>query len=342
MRFKNFSFSKLFLNTRFSVFFAVVAAFFLWLSITIDLNDVITDTYEVSIENVDTPSWLGGQSFQVVSRSTNRVKVRVKGPVSVVSSMDDDDIEIVGSFNSVEDIKSGNYPVTLSVSNAGDFPGVTFTIEPQTVMMEIDMFTEKEFAVEAVAPKVTLEESLKDDMHISLPMFMDSKYETLKISGPNSKLELIDSVKAVVEKEEAVTKTKNYTANLKFYDKDGNEITDMSPYTFEDDKIAVVVLVQPKKTVQLVATFSNVEGNVVPSGSLSQETITIYGPSEVIDSLTKIELEVIDVSQVTPDNKVFMVRPVLPQSVHIDEVVHGDQEFFVTVTVSKAVTVPFI
>jgi hypothetical protein len=45
---------------------------------------------------------------------------------------------------------------------------------------------------------------------------------------------------------------------------------------------------------------------------------------------------------VTTNNNVFTVKPVLPQGVRIDEIMHGSEEFTITVTVTKHTASPFV
>lgn len=336
MKFKNFSFSKLFSNTRFSMFFAIFAAFFFWLAITIDQTDIITKNFEVNVNTLETPAWLSDElGLDYVSVREESVIVTAKGPNSTVNSLDNDDLRIAGDFSPVNG--SGVYTIDLYVSNAGEHSGVSFEIMPKSVSVKIDKNETLSFPVTAVAQDVTLDKDVGNDYRLSEPTFVQDKFNSIEVSGPVTELEKIHSVKAVVDNREAIKKASSYTAKLKFYDKDGKEITDTSLYTYSEEEIKVNIFVYAKKKVKLVPV---IEGNIsVPAGksivpNLSMNSINVYGSPEIIEKLQDIKLQTIVLSDESGINKEHIVKLILPSGVHIDESIHGSDEISVKVTIT--------
>ncbi len=308
---KNFSLRKLFSNKKFAVSFSVVVAFVFWLVIVIDQNperEITFNSVPVSISATGTN--LERLDMEIVSQDVgDTVSVTVKGPSYVVSSLKSDDILVTADLTNIE--TTGNYNVTLvarKLSGKTDYDIIS--INPSTANITVDKKRDEYKEVLVSAPNVTVDLSADPDLICEKPDVLEEK---IHIIGPESEFIKIAEVRAVVDDEIALKSTKTFIGNIKLFDAEGNEL-DKSPFTISTQTVDVTIVVNKRATVSLVPSFINKPAsspNLKYTIKLSSgETITeidIKGSPDLINTLTSVELEPIDFSEITLKNKKFNV-----------------------------------
>lgn len=326
---KNFSLSKLFSNRRFTVIFSLVAAFVVWLVITVEQTETRTATFaNITINIGIEDSFAGNMGLEVVSDDyVKTANVTVDGPNYIVSALKPTDILINADLSSVT--APGEYNIPLVAKAAGGSTGFTFVeVSPQNIKLVFDYVDTKEFDVVSRADFVTAAKGLYKDVPM-LNYIGDSKKIT--ISGPRSHMNLIDRVEVIVDEKAEISASQTYDATIVIYDKDGNTL-DNSYFTLPEEALKVTVPIYKEKTVTVVPIFTgepSAGAGLSLVSNISPAKVTVQGAPEVIDALESVELAAIDFSTIKA-GKSYEVALNLPGG--IKEV---DSISKVTVTIKK-------
>ena len=301
-------------NRKVIISLSIFLAFVLWLVIITQENPIRERTFSNLTLNVNMENTYADEnSINIVSDiSSQKYSVVVRGPSYVVSSLRAEDISIYVSAASVDE--PGVYTLEVSATRSSINYEV-LSISPSTVKLEFDYFDTKEFPVKADAKGVTAKEGL-----IAEPGIVSGiEGDVLKVTGPRSKVNKIASVVAVCDVNRVLSETETFDAEIKLLDEEGKSIS-LENITLNTEAVKVKVPISKKKTVPVIADFSN-----LPIGfnkdsvkyTIDHSTIDIIGNPETIDKITKITLSAIDISQVSANSKSFDVAPKLPEGVRL-------------------------
>ncbi len=309
---KKFSISQLFYNNKFLLIFSVVAAFVLWLVITLQQNPTRTRTFSDITVNISTENTVVSDlGLDIISGGVGeKVNVTVSGPNYIVSSLEAGDILVTASLANVSN--AGKYDLTLNATQNGTAAGYSIvSITPATIPVTFDYIDTKEFAVSADAEGAVAVEGLVVDT----PVVADSEFKVVSIKGPRTEMEKISKVVAVAKVDKTLAETEAFDADVKLYDANGVEI-DSSVFTLSANQVKISVPIAKKAVLPISATFEN-----APSGfanvkyTLSQTSVTVLGPEETVAKLKSIPLAAIDVSKLSVANTSFDVGLALPDGV---------------------------
>lgn len=114
----NIRLSSLIRSNKFLLGFSIVAAFVLWLWVSIEKSPVIENTIvsvpvQINLEE-SIPSQMG---LRIFGNTNYTVDVTVSGKKFIVSSLTADDIKVVAQTNYVD--SAGNKTLTLKATNEG-------------------------------------------------------------------------------------------------------------------------------------------------------------------------------------------------------------------------------
>ncbi len=308
---KNFSLSKLFSNRRFTAIFSFVAACVAWLVISVNQTETRTSTFaNITINIGIEDSFAGNMGLEVVSEDyVKTANVTVNGPNYIVSGLKPSDILINADLSAVT--APGEYNIPLVAQSAGGTSGFTFVeVSPKSVKLTFDYVDTKDFDVVARADLITSAKGLYKDTPM-LNYVGDSKKIT--ITGPRSKMNLIDRVEVIVNKEAEISASQTYDADIVIYDKDGN-IIENSYFTLPDEEMKVTVPIYMEKTVPVVPVFSGEPSDnagLLMVESVSPAKVTVQGPPDVIEALEKVELSPIDYTSIV-SGKSLEAQMILP------------------------------
>jgi len=122
------------------------------------------------------------------------------------------------------------------------------------------------------------------------PIYQD----TVLVTAPKAILESISNIRAIVDLDSA-DEIVVRESSLYVYDHEGNDITDAVTLSFDNVQIRI-----PVYPIRVVPIRPRYEGNpqrgfwLSGDVTVSPETITVYGPSEVLDSIEAIELSPVE------------------------------------------------
>ena len=122
------------------------------------------------------------------------------------------------------------------------------------------------------------------------PMYED----TVQVTAPKAVLESISNIRAIVDLDSA-DEVVVHESNLYVYDNEGNDITEAVTLSFE--RVQIRIPVYPVRVVPIRPRYEgNPQRGFWLSGdvTVSPETITVYGPAEVLDGIEAIELSPVE------------------------------------------------
>lgn len=309
-------FRKLFKNDKFVLVFSLVAAFVLWMVITINENPVRDTTFsDITISVATEGTAAGDLGLDLISISSKTASVKVSGPSYLLASLNSNDISVTLPLSDVTE--AGSYEIDLTAASA-KVGGVNIVgITPAKVTAVFDYTDTKEFNVEVEAVGAVAVSGLVADT----PTVSSSADATLSITGPRSELAKIYRVVALANVNKTLDSTQSFDANLRLYDAEGKEL-DKSVYSIPTDVIKITVPILKQKVVDLKVTFSNkpeyYEANDIPY-TVSAKKVSILGPATTVDDIKSISLTPIDFDNISSANKQFEVTPILPNGVKLAE-----------------------
>lgn len=197
----------------------------------------------------------------------------------------------------LNDIKEpGTYKVDIEYENG--LPSIEYSVNPAEVTVVVYL---KDNSIRTLSHKIVNADHLEDEVEISN---VELNLDSVVIRGADFQLEKVASVEAIIDVDKLTStdpgKQTLTDIALVAYDKDGN-IVDVEINT-KEKVTAEVEITSTSRTVKL----NFVPGKEVPFGKaisgykLSQDTVVVYGPTEVLDELEETGIDiVVDVSKLT-------------------------------------------
>lgn len=310
---EGFSLQKLLYDKKIILPFSVFMAIIVWLVINITQNPIREQTINDVPITISTQGTVVSElGLDIIGDYTDKVSVLVSGPSYIISSLSAKDLAVNVSLSDVTE--AGTYNLNLTASRNSSKTGYTIVgVTPDKITLNFDAIDTKEYTVVAVANGVAVTSGLIAEN----PVVSDSKYTTLQIKGPRSEIEKIEAVQAIADVNKTLSATESFNARIVLLDENGNQLL-KSPFTIEIDTIKISVPISKKKLVSVKTVFQNAPDIYQVDQiacTLSEESITIIGPPETVDTLDSISLAPIDFQNISPDNTSFDVALELPTAV---------------------------
>ncbi len=287
---------------------SVILAFFIWLGVT-NISDPIDyrtiSGIGVTFTNV---SYIegNGQAYEVAD-GFETVSVRVYASRSVREKLSHANITAVADLTQVIDFNSDPVMVPVQVS----VPGVSadnVVVTPRNIQIKLEDMKSKDFVINPTAGDTTPNIGYEVGALIAEP-------EQITIRGSESMVSRIDRVSAKVDVS-GLKKDANLQAELKIFDKNGDELTETqkSYLTFSVNEADIIVNVNLYEvdsdvSIEALAFGTPAEGYQVGEIVLTPSQIQVVGDPEALSrfraagNVVRIDREsqAIDVSGVTSD-----------------------------------------
>ena len=303
--------SGLFYNDRFVMLFSVVAAVVLWFVIA--ASDTESDTGK-TISDIPIQITLSDSAQQdglkIFDKSGEKASVTVRGNWLTVSEITKDDIQVTARQSSSID-QPGTYPLQLtarSQSMRTNYEIVQDSLDPQMITVKVDRLKEEEFTVE-------------DNINYNKPegyIGVQENFTPAKVtvSGPESDVEKIARIVAEYRTDDIISESQTITADLVFYDDNGDEIpkSDMEYVTLSEETVQVDINILKKAEIPVKATFSNKPAGFNDSTlvTVNPATLEVGLPERYVDVLQQVELDPIDFTSISPDQATVNCKIKLP------------------------------
>jgi len=275
--------------------FSVISAVLIWFVVAYTEDETISTVIrDVPVNFNTTTSTLARLELTPIMDSGMTVDVEVSGSRATVGNLAASDIRAEAKLNNVTG--PGTYEIALDVT---DYVGKAFEVKgviPETLTVRFDRYVDRLFEIDL------------DLIGLEIPdgFILDAEYlypGEVMITGPETEVSSIASVKAKLEFDKPVSRTQAYDVELGMYDSDGNMIKPL--YVEMDVDTATVTLpILKKKTVPITFDFVNVpEGFDVETlkHEILPSEIEIAGPEQVYSSVTELHLGYIDLTDFTPE-----------------------------------------
>ena len=267
---------------------SLVISIGIWVYMSMNSTNDTTVTVSnipIQIELSDSAKGLG---LQVFSGDETKASVTLNGNRTMLGQVNESDIMVTASANSVS--TTGNY--TLPVSATKTNPSNNYQIvscTPSSINVFVDYFKESIFKIED-----EVSYNVKSGYYASTSL----EYNQITISGPQTEIMKIKKVAAKAEITGELTESVEVTADIVLYDVNNNELP-QKLLTLSFDTVNVKVEVMPEKTVPLKPVFINKPNGLdITSDMIKIEPseILIAGPQDALDNIKAVNIEAIDFS----------------------------------------------
>ena len=279
-------------STVFWAILSVVLALFIWMYYSSNYGTEVTRTfYGVEISYVGRDAMRESQSLIISEEETTSVNVTLTGSRRDMSRLTSEDLKGVVNLSTVT--SAGYRTMAYTISYPTSVNSASINVEdkqPQTVGLVISKLSTRLVDITGRFEGTIAEGYALD----AAGMSFDPAYITL--SGPEEELEQVKSASVVVDRDN-VSASFTAAANYNLVDEAG-EILSFDDVSVDVDAVTVTVPINMTKEVALDvnivegggATESNVIKNIEPA------TITIAGDASTIDSINKIYVATVDLS----------------------------------------------
>lgn len=276
-------------DNRFIMLISVMIAILGWLVVktAIDPNSkALKKGIPVTINVEDTA--LGTLGLSVIQEKTERVDVEIQGESYIVGNVTAEDISVVAQIAGIS--APGIYDVKLEGVDKKKKGFDVLSIKPDTIRLKFDRLTTKVLPVELSITGLTIPDGYYLENEIINPA-------EVTITGPEVDVSRIYKAVVALELNETLSKTETIKGKIELRDKDGN-VVDVSHINSNSTSADVTIPVLKTKQVPVTVSFLNVPKNFPVNAltyTLSNETITVAGPVDLIDNYSEINLGYVDI-----------------------------------------------
>lgn len=300
----------------------VLLSFGLWIYVTNIENPI--KSYElnkvpVEIKNSDN---LKSSGLTLSPNQNFYVNLKIEGSSQDLFSIDKEDFKISVDLNELV-LKKGENKVMVRIEEA-----------PQDIKIKnstglIITINTEEYKTKEVPVKSKINVISKSGYYVATPIFSP---EIVLVSGPESLVDRVTSVVAEAEESNAVkTIIKNYIVIP--VDNNYKEVTGVQ---LSQKWVEATIEINEGKTVPIKINVIGTIQNDLKLKSISSDTteIGITGPKSILDSISEIGTENIDISQIK-DNTSIEVKLKIPDGILIH---NGQNNINVNILVEKKKT----
>lgn len=244
------------------------------------------------------------EGLRVFSQSYNTVDIQVSGNSMITRALTADDFEVSVTLNPVSTKLTGNTTQKYSAQvryvkrNAQtDYQIVSVT--PEEITLEYDRYKETVLNIEN-----ELVYTAAAGYYPGTPVL---SVDTVNISGPESAVNKVARAVISYNSSDPLREFADWHCPVQLYDRDNQEITNISEmYLSQDvDAVQVTVPVNPKKTVPLQVNYTHAPSGFSSSRvTVEPDSIELTGSAETLSSITEIRLDtIIDFAELDLDQR---------------------------------------
>jgi len=284
----------------------ILLSFCLWLYISNVENPLRTyELKNIPVELINENALIDSK-FAIMNKQQFTVDLKLEGPSSEVMKIRKEDFKIVADMSAYA-LKSGentipvqiiSYPENINIKNNG-FLGIKVNLEE---------LVQKEVTIKSNV-KVNYKEHIYEKEQTISP-------KTVKVTGGKSVIEKIsDAILSGEEKD--VDKNKQSDYSIKFVDSFGNEVNDVES-DIKTAKLSIVVTNGKVVPINLKTNGTIPQGFVLDGYELSKNGVNILGDSKVLDKISSIDTEPVDMSSLQSDSQ-MNVKLSLPEGILVQD-----------------------
>lgn len=275
---------------------AIIVAVVIWFILSITQYPTINKTISgVPVDFIMEGTKAQEKGLNALNYKDITVDVEIKGMNYEIGNYTSNDL--IATVNLDEVTKEGTYKLEIEVKSTHSTDKCSVvSVSPETIEVEFDRITTKEFELGAEAPLISADDGLT---------LKETSVEPSKITveGAEKDLENISKVTAQIKKSKKISEDTTIEADgLVFYDADDN-VLDSSKFTTKDQTYNVNFVVYKKKTANLSVDITGCPDNFDVTSlpmSLSEDSISIISPNLEDDDIEDVVLGSIPLNNITP------------------------------------------
>ena len=230
---------------------AIALAIIIWMILSITQYPTISKTVSsVPVDLTLTGTIAEEKGLSALNFKDMTVDVIIEGMNYEIGSYAASDLTATVDVSSVT--KKGTYKLDIDVKSAHSADKVSIlSITPETVEVQFDAITSKEFDLSPSAPNISAEDGYSLGTVSCAP-------DKISITGADNDLSKIAKAYAVVDNSMSLSEDRNMTTNkIVLYDKN-DDVLDSSLYQFPDEEYTLSFPIFKKKTGNLKVDFTGV------------------------------------------------------------------------------------
>lgn len=300
------TFSSLLNNNRFILILSLVIAFILWMWVAIEqspeIQKVITGVpVAIKYEN-SVPEKLG---LEIFGPSDFTVDITVTGKKYIVSSLKPEDFTVTANTSDAD--SSGKKTMKLIVRAKEENSDFTITSYSES---EIEIFFDWRKEVE-LPINVNIESTLTKFVPENHKLGdVVPSVDRIKVSGPTTIINQINSLNADINIDEMLTKTTTKQASMVLLSKENTEV-DTSLLEFSDENVSVTLPLLKIVTLPTAVEFKNTPtyySNNQIEYSITPSKVTAAIPVDLVDSMEYFVVDTIDFTDIYNKKNTYKIK----------------------------------
>lgn len=260
---------------------SLLSAMVLWMYVMAIVDPEETKLFENIPVTITNKNELNERDLVIYPEQELTTNIYVTGKLSNLKKVTKDDINVYGQINNPLE---GNNEIYLKVSTS---QRVNYDFKNPVMIVTLEKIISEDKSI-----KVDITGSGKNNVD---NIMLQDNIDKVSISGPRS---LVNKVKRVVGTVKVSGESNNFSQSIKLEPVDANGKV-VEGVELEKDSVNVNITLLTQKTVPITLKLSdNSESGV--NYTMSQNTVTIKGKKDIVDSINDIETQPVKLSEILP------------------------------------------
>ena len=272
--------NKLKYNSKIKII-SLLSAMVLWMYVMAIVDPEETKLFENIPVTITNKNELNERDLVIYPEQDLTTNIYVTGKLSNLKKVTKDDINVYGQINNPLE---GNNEIYLKVSTS---QRVNYDFKNPVMIVTLEKIISEDKSI-----KVDITGSGKNNVD---NIMLQDNIDKVSVSGPRS---LVNKVKRVVGTVKVSGESNNFSQSIKLEPVDANGKV-VEGVELEKDSVNVNITLLTQKTVPITLKLSdNSESGV--NYTMSQNTVTIKGKKDIVDSINDIETQPVKLSEILP------------------------------------------
>lgn len=272
--------NKLKYNSKIKII-SLLSAMVLWMYVMAIVDPEETKLFENIPVTITNKNELNERDLVIYPEQELTTNIYVTGKLSNLKKVTKDDINVYGQINNPLE---GNNEIYLKVSTS---QRVNYDFKNPVMIVTLEKIISEDKSI-----KVDITGSGKNNVD---NIILQDNIDKVSVSGPRS---LVNKVKRVVGTVKVNGELNDFSQGIKLEPVDANGKV-VEGVELEKDSVNVNITLLTQKTVPIILKLSdNSESGV--NYTMSQNTVTIKGKKDIVDSINDIETQPVKLSEILP------------------------------------------
>ena len=272
--------NKLKYNSKIKII-SLLSAMVLWMYVMAIVDPEETKLFENIPVTITNKNELNERDLVIYPEQDLTTNIYVTGKLSNLKKVTKDDINVYGQINNPLE---GNNEIYLKVSTS---QRVNYDFKNPVMIVTLEKIISEDKSI-----KVDITGSGKNNVD---NIMLQDNIDKVSISGPRS---LVNKVKRVVGTVKVNGELNDFSQSIKLEPVDANGKV-VEGIELEKDSVNVNITLLTQKTVPITLKLSDNSDSGV-NYTMSQNTVTIKGKKDIVDSINDIETQPVKLSEILP------------------------------------------